>query len=265
MLLLVFVVITVIAVGVFYTKTKKKSTSSPSVVTPPVVEVPVQAPVTTQPAPTTPVATQPPPVVTPTPTPVYVTTSIVLPTPPNIPNDPGHGLWMPPGTTGRVVADPSGPPSDLRIVSYVPGCLNGNSANNSATGCAANAWVSGVLTGTTKNIKFALGEGRQLMVRYRPSTKVVTRASGISVTSSTGGRCPVNVRVWLTPDPVASYEDVDPMWRDEIHEGATNPHIFFSEKHCVIDKTVPFYYLGIQYFEPEQVRFQVIEATDILF
>lgn len=105
----------------------------------------------------------------------------------------GSGLWVPPGTTNRIVADGS---SSRMSMSYVPGCLNGGFATDSSSGCALKDNYNG----------FRLGGGKTLMVRYRtPST--VADGKGIKVGAWNGGNVGVGMLIWLSADPTSTYSN----------------------------------------------------------
>lgn len=184
-------------------------------------------------------------------------------TPPLVNSDPGvgTGLWAPPGTTDRIVADPSGPATN-RIVSYIPGCLNGGAANNSAVGCAANNSYMGRLAGAPHTVR--LVSGKQLLLRYRPKPNAGTTVKGISVSSATGGTVGARTKVWLSPDPTATYDSVPAACRDV---STTLPSITTGPgpNHCPISPDAPVYYLGIETSSPAPIRFKVQESQSDLY
>ena len=106
----------------------------------------------------------------------------------------GSGLWYPPGMPNRVVADRSSPSMN---VSYVPGCLNGQFAPDSSSGCALKDNYNGV----------RLGSGRELLLRYKtPST--ITNKRVIKVGAWNGGNIGLDMGIWLSKDPTATYFSV---------------------------------------------------------
>lgn len=185
----------------------------------------------------------------------------------------GGGLWVPSGMPNRTVADQSSSSMD---VSYVPGCLNGQFAKDSSSACAANSSYTGTLSGTTEQRTVTLGQGRQLVLRYRtPST--ITDKRVIKVGAWNGGNVVVNMKVWLSTSPTASYDEVSESCRAQ---ATTAPAITTASQDTITTTTTVWgktttttanyckllpnttYYFGMEF--PETVsgysaRFQVDE------
>lgn len=191
----------------------------------------------------------------------------------------GKGLWMPPGMPNRIVADQS---SSRMDVSYIPGCLNGQFAKDSSSGCAYNDYYSGRVFGTNSPYTVRLGDGRQLVLRYR-TKPVVTDGRRIRVVAWNAGSVVVDMRVWLSTSPTATYEDVRSLCRAQ---STGSPSIgTASQESVTTTKTVwgkavtstahyckllpnTVYYFGIEFLErvsAHEARFQVDElAADFL-
>jgi hypothetical protein len=114
----------------------------------------------------------------------------------------GKGLYVDPSMPNRTYADQSG--TSTMKVSYVPGCLNGLYASSSASGCSVNSAYTGTLYGTSTSHTVAFGGGKQLVLRYKtPAT--ITDNKSIGVGAWNGGNVGVNMRIWLSKDPAATY------------------------------------------------------------
>jgi hypothetical protein len=183
--------------------------------------------------------------------------------PPPVGNDPGvgSGLWVPAGMVNRTVADPSGPEIN-RIVSYVPGCLNGLTANNSASGCALNSSYTGTLAGTTTSHTVSLVSGKQLLIRYRPKANAGTSVKGIYVSSATGGSVGPSMKVWLSTDPTATYDSVPAVCRDT---STSFPSVTTGPGYCPISTSNPVYYFGFETSSTTPLRFKVQESQSDLY
>jgi hypothetical protein len=194
-----------------------------------------------------------------------VSATFSAPPPPPTGDDPGSGLWVPSGTTNRIVADPSGPIEGPRIQSYVPGCLNGGSANFSSGGCAALSSYTGTLTGTSTPQTVSFGSGKQVVLRYQPVAGAGSSVKSLKVRGSTGGNVVVNMRVWLSTDPTATYESVPEACKQT---STTTPKIYTGTGYCPISASTPVYYLGIAFDEPatsSTSRFIVDESYSDLY
>jgi hypothetical protein len=153
-------------------------------------------------------------------------------------------LWVPSGTTNRVVADPGGPIDGPRIQSYVPGCLNGGTANFSSGGCAASSSYSGTLTGTSTPYTVAFGSGKQVVLRYNPVAGAGSSIKYLRLRGATGGNVLVNMRVWLSTDPTATYASVADKCKAT---STTTPMVITGPGYCAISASNPVYYLGIEF------------------
>lgn len=185
----------------------------------------------------------------------------------------GGGLWVPPGMPNRTVADQSSSSMD---VSYVPGCLNGQFAKDSSSACAAYSSYTGTVSGSTEQRTVTLGQGKQLVLRYKtPST--ITDKRAIKVGAWNGGNVAVNMKIWLSTSPTASYDDVSASCRAQ---ATTAPTINTASQDSITTTTTVWgkttsttanyckllpntvYYFGMEF--PETVsgygaRFQVDE------
>lgn len=195
--------------------------------------------------------------------------------PPSSSGDPGMGggLWVPPNMPNRTVADQSSSSMD---VSYVPGCLNGQFAKDSSSACAAYSSYTGTVSGTSEQRTVTLGQGRQLVLRYKtPST--ITDKRVIKVGAWNGGNVVVNMKVWLSTSPTATYDDVSESCRAQ---ATTAPAINTASQDSITTTTTVWgkttsttanyckllpnttYYFGMEF--PETVsgysaRFQIDE------
>jgi hypothetical protein len=191
----------------------------------------------------------------------------------------GAGLWVPPNMPNRTVADQS---SSLMNMSYVPGCLNGGKTQDSSTGCATNSSYTGTIAGTTTSRTVTMGSGKQLVLRYKTPATIMD-GKGIKVSAWNGGNVSVNMKIWLSTSPTASYDAVSTTCRAQ---ETTTPSISTASKESITTTTTVWgttstttryycqlapntlYYFGIEF--PEAVsglaaRFQVDEmATGFL-
>jgi hypothetical protein len=175
------------------------------------------------------------------------------PPPPPVGDDPGvgSGLWVPAGTSNRVVADAP----NSSTVSYVPGCLNGQTANNSYSGCAANSSYTGTIAGTSTPYTVSLGSGREVMIRYQPKPGAGTEFKYFRVRGATGTNVNTsNVRVWISTDPTATYNSVAGKCKAT---SSSTPTIATGPGGCPISDSNPVYYMGIAYDAATAYRFQV--------
>ncbi len=184
--------------------------------------------------------------------------TIAVSPPPPTGNDPGvgSGLWIPAGTSNRIVADPSGP--DLnRIVSYIPGCLNGLTANNSATGCAALSSYTGTLAGTTTTQTVTINSGKSVLIRYRPKANAGSSVKGIYLSDATGGAVGASVKIWISTDPTSTYDTVPAACRNT---STSYPAVTTGPGYCQISTANPVYYLGIESSSATPLRYKVQES-----
>lgn len=163
----------------------------------------------------------------------------------------GSGLWVPPNTTNRTVADQSGNPTDR--ISYVPGCLNGAFTSASSSGCSLKTSFTGLVNGSSRTV--SLGSGKQLVLRYQSESTAGKSIKYFKVKGFDGGNVSVNMRVWLSTDPAASYANVAPACKTT---STRLPVIFTGPGYCPIVPNA-VYYLGIEYDEAVETRFQVDE------
>lgn len=172
----------------------------------------------------------------------------------------GAGLWVPPGMANRTVADQSGGATDS--VSYVPGCLNGAMSTSSGTGCAAKTVFDGTLYGTATAHTVSLGgtgalnSGKQLVLRYKSTSNAGTSTKYIRTRSYDGGNVGVNMRMWLSADPTATYDSVDSKCKQQSNR---TPTIITGPGYCPVSPNTVYYY-GMEYDETGARRFQVDEV-----
>ncbi len=173
------------------------------------------------------------------------------PPPPPTGSDPGSGLWIPPGTTGRTFADQSGE-ATMRVT-YAPGCLNGLYASSSSAGCAASTSFKGTANGSPHTVTF--GSGNQVVLRYRSSPAAGSSVKYIRTRGYDGGNVGVNMRVWLSDNPSASYASIDAKCKQT---STRLPTVITGPGYCPIlpDKV---YYYGTEYDEPNVTRYQIDE------
>lgn len=101
----------------------------------------------------------------------------------------------------------------------------------------------------------SLGSGKQLVLRYQSQPTAGKSIKYFKVKGFDGGNVSVNMRVWLSADPAASYANVAPACK------ATStrlPVVFTGPGYCPIVPNAR-YYLGIEYNEAVQTRFQIDE------
>jgi hypothetical protein len=146
-------------------------------------------------------------------------------------------------------------------VSYVPGCLNGQTANNSYSGCAANSSYTGTIAGTSTPTTVSFGSGKQVVIRYQPKPGAGTAFSYVRVRGATGTNVNTsNVRVWISTDPTATYDSVAAKCKVT---SSSTPTIMTGPGYCPISDSNPVYYMGIEYDAATAYRFQVdISASD---
>lgn len=176
----------------------------------------------------------------------------------------GSGLWLPPTMPNRTVADQS---SASMASSYVPGCLNGAFAKDSSSDCALNDSYQNA--GVVR-----LGSGKELVLRYKtPST--LTNGKTIKVSAWNGGSVGVNMRIWLSTDPLATYGSVSeyckatgtvtPIIATGAEASVTTSKTVFGKttyttsNYCKLEANT-VYYFGIGYDEAVSTRFQVDES-----
>ena len=157
----------------------------------------------------------------------------------------GGGLWVPPNVPNRTVADQSG--DAAWRVTYAPGCLNGQTAANSSTGCAAQSSFNG----------FSLGSGRSLVLRYKSTPTAGSSLKYIRTRSYDGGNVGVNMRVWLSTSPTATYETVATACKQT---SSRTPMVVTGPGYCPIAPNTVYYY-GMDYNETDSLRFQVEETS----
>lgn len=185
----------------------------------------------------------------------------------------GAGLWVPPGMPNRTVADQS---SSTMDVSYVPGCLNGQFAKDSSSACANSSTYTGAVYGTNEQRAVTLGQGRQLVLRYK-TPPTITDKRVIKVGAWNGGNVVVNMKTWLSTSPTATYDSVPASCRAQ---STTAPAILTASQDSITTSTTVWgqtttstayyckllpntvYYFGIEF--PETVsgtnaRFQIDE------
>jgi hypothetical protein len=172
----------------------------------------------------------------------------------------GKGLWVPPSMSTRTVADQSGGSADK--VSYVPGCLNGAMSSNSSSGCSAKTSFDGTIYGTSTahTVTFggtgAANSGKQLVLRYKTTSTAGTSTKYIRTRNYDGGNVGVNMRVWLSADPTATYASVATACKQT---STRTPMVITGPGYCPISPNTVYYY-GMEYDETGARRFQVDEG-----
>lgn len=165
----------------------------------------------------------------------------------------GSGLWVLPNMPNRTVADQSGGPMDK--VSYVPGCLNGEMSHNSQSKCAAKTSFTGPVAGTRATRTVTMGSGKTLVLRYKSKPTAGSSVQGISTRSFDGGNVGVNMRVWLSTNPAATYAGTPAACRAM---STRTPLVMTGPGKCQIAPNT-VYYFGMEYAGPA-LRFQVNEG-----
>lgn len=178
----------------------------------------------------------------------------------------GKGLWVPSNMSFRTVADQSGGAADR--VSYVPGCLNGSMSSNSSTGCSAKTTFDGTIYGTSTahTVTFGgtadaegnpiLNSGKQLVLRYKTTATAGSAVKYIRTRNYDGGNVGVNMRVWLSTSPTATYDSVATACKQT---SARTPMVMTGPGYCPISPNTVYYY-GMEYDETGARRFQVDEV-----
>lgn len=166
----------------------------------------------------------------------------------------GAGLWVPPNMPARTVADQSG--DETWKLSYVPGCLNGQKSINSSSGCAAQASYTGTIAGTTTSHTVTTGSPKQLVLRYRSTPTAGSSLKYIRTRSFDGGNVGVNMRVWLSTDPTATYESLPAACKQT---SSRTPTVITGPGYCPISPNTTYYY-GMDYDITTDLRFSVDET-----
>ncbi|MGC8928532.1 MAG: hypothetical protein ACP5QK_11500, partial [Myxococcota bacterium] len=116
-------------------------------------------------------------------------------------SDPGNGNWLWAPSNDRVIAYRGG-----SIQAFLPGCLNGQFASNSATGCATSVSYTAVLAGTNTYYTFTFGNSRILGLRYVSKANAGSSVKYFQINGGSGGN-PGPVKMWLSTSATASYTD----------------------------------------------------------
>ncbi|MDP1644136.1 MAG: hypothetical protein Q8L71_01375 [Thiobacillus sp.] len=152
--------------------------------------------------------------------------------------DPGTGLWIPPNTTGRVIADQSGSTSQY-TTSYVPGCLNGeNITSSSSSGCGVKTSFTGTVNGTSTQTTFAYGSGSTLGLRYTSKSGAGATAKYFTLASGDGGNVGQALKVWLSDSPTATYETTAALCRTT---STQQPYVITGPGYCPIVANKQYY------------------------
>ncbi|MBW8458678.1 MAG: hypothetical protein K0M58_09595 [Thiobacillus sp.] len=151
--------------------------------------------------------------------------------------DPGTGSWIPPNTTGRLIAGQSGPTAAY-LSSYVPGCLNGSYITSSwNTGCGANSSYTGALSGTSTTTTFSFGAGRVLGLRYMSKATAGTALRYFTMGSADGGNTG-SMSVWLSDSPTATYAETANACKST---STTQPYVLTGPGYCPIVANKGYY------------------------
>ncbi|MDZ7585621.1 MAG: hypothetical protein U0938_12450 [Thiobacillus sp.] len=151
--------------------------------------------------------------------------------------DPGSGLWVPPNTSNRLIADQSGPTAAY-LSSYVPGCLNGSYITSSwNTGCGANSSFTGTVSGTSTTTTFSFGADRVLGLRYMSKSTAGTTLRYFTFASADGGNAG-SMSVWLSDSPTATYAETSSLCKST---STTQPYVITGPGYCPIVANKRYY------------------------
>jgi hypothetical protein len=151
--------------------------------------------------------------------------------------DPGSGLWVPPNTTNRLIADQSGPTAAY-LSSYVPGCLNGSYITSSwNTGCGANSSFTGTVSGTSTTTTFSFGAERVLGLRYMSKSTAGTSLKYFTFASADGGNTG-SMSVWLSDSPTATYAETSSLCKST---STSQPYVITGPGYCPIVANKQYY------------------------
>lgn len=167
-----------------------------------------------------------------------IATTVSNPPPSSSSDDPGigSGLWVPPNTTNRVVADQSGSTTQY-LTSYVPGCLNGLYITTaSASGCGGMASYTGNINGT--DYTFAFGSGKVLTLRYKAKSTAGTSVKYFTLASGDGGNVGQSVKVWLSTNPAATYDATSSACKST---STTQPYVLTGPGYCPVTPNATYY------------------------
>ncbi len=168
----------------------------------------------------------------------------------------GTGLWVPPNTTGRVIADRGG--SSSLWVAYVPGCVNGQSTSSSTSGCAANAAYTGTVYGTSTTYPFAFGNNNTLGLRYTSNPNAGAALKYFKLSSGDGGNTG-SLNVWLSDNPAATYDGTDTVCKSA---STTHPIVATGPNYCPITPNKLYYlFISTDTVGNSNLRYQVTENT----
>lgn len=167
----------------------------------------------------------------------------------------GNGLWIPPNTSGRVIADQSGGPGSL--ISYIPGCLNGNDVvTSSSSGCGGNASYTGTVYGTSTTNTFSFGSGNTLGLRYLSKANAGTSVKWFTLASGDGGNTG-SLSVWLSDNPTATYGDTPSLCKST---STIQPIIITGPAYCPITPNKLYYLLISTDVVGTNLRYKVSES-----
>jgi hypothetical protein len=151
--------------------------------------------------------------------------------------DPGSGLWIPPNTSNRLIADQSGPTAAY-LSSYVPGCLNSSYITSSwNTGCGANSSFTGTVSGTSTTTTFSFGAERVLGLRYMSKSTAGTSLKYFTLASADGGNTG-SMSVWLSDSPTATYAETSSLCKST---STTQPYVITGPGYCPIVANKRYY------------------------
>lgn len=126
-------------------------------------------------------------------------------------------------------AIPTGP------AAYVPGCLNGQSAPNSSTGCAALITLPGFTNVTMQKAT------NELAIRFKPLATAASTSGYFLMNGALGGGVGAQMNMWLTTDPTATYAATPSVCKVS---AATTPLVMTAGSKCPVN-TSSLYYLKI--------------------
>jgi hypothetical protein len=149
-------------------------------------------------------------------------------------SDPGTGSWIPPNTTGRLIANQSGTTAQY-LTSYIPGCLNGtNITSSSNSGCGGKSSYTDPATGAS----FGFGSGKTLGLRYTSKAGAGAAVRYFNIASGDGGNVGQTVKVWLSDSPTATFDATAATCRTS---STQQPYLITGPGFCAIQPNKRYY------------------------
>ena len=160
--------------------------------------------------------------------------NIQPPAAPSPSSDPGTGSWIPPNTTGRLIANQSGTTAQY-LTSYIPGCLNGeNITSSSNSGCGGKSSYTDPTTGAS----FGFGSGKTLGLRYMSKAGAGTSVKYFTLASGDGGNVGQTLKVWLSDSPTSTYDATATACK---MSSTQQPYIITGPGYCPIAANKRYY------------------------